>query len=330
MALFRCNSCSHIRVVSNNYIGKTVKCPQCKKANPIHDTVLFVESILNKYSLQQAKLSKYEEKKKDDKKTKPQTNDRYVELKNIGNTKALTKQEQYEPILKWFKAKEIIAEVNHNAVDTTGFFDEIALSLGNQFDILSEVSNKIKYIQKKGYINVKLPLENKNKNDIATIKKFCKELYEYSFITKYFFKKQEQVVYLTLQNAPEIINFFNGIWMEWYIFMKLLEFFKLNKISNSCLRSLKITYPNNDTNELDIFFIANGVPFCIECKSGEFRPYIEKYTKLRKRLKIKKENFILCIAGLEQKQTQGLTSTYDLTFANEKNFLQHVKSELSE
>ena len=116
MALFKCSNCSHMREVSNNYIGKTVKCPQCKKANPIHDTVLFVESILNKYSLQQVKLSKYEQKNKNDKKTKSQTNDGYVELKNIGNTKALTKQEQYEPILKWFKAKEIIPDVNHKGV----------------------------------------------------------------------------------------------------------------------------------------------------------------------------------------------------------------------
>ena len=46
------------------------------------------------------------------------------------------------------KERAIIANINPEAVDTTGFFDEIALSLGENYKTLSFVSNQIKYVQK--------------------------------------------------------------------------------------------------------------------------------------------------------------------------------------
>jgi hypothetical protein len=62
-----------------------------------------------------------------------------------------------------------------------------------------------------------------------------------------------------------------------------------------------------------------------ECKTGEFRQDIDKYANLRKRLNVEKSQFLLCIVGLSPEQAQGLSSMYDLTFVNEKNFLNHVE-----
>jgi len=78
-------------------------------------------------------------------------------------------------------------------------------------------------------------------------------------------------------------------------------------------------------NWIFFFLINENIPVCIECKSGEFRGDIDKYLKLRKKLKIPKEQFILCAFGLSQKQTQGLTTMYDLTFTNETNFINHIQ-----
>ena len=89
--------------------------------------------------------------------------------------------------------------------------------------------------------------------------------------------------------------------------------------------TIEINFANDDKNELDIFFIANDIPICIECKSGEFRPYIEKYSKLRKRLKMDKSQFLFCVIGLDSIQTQGFSGTYDVTFVNEKNLFSHLE-----
>ncbi|TKB27185.1 hypothetical protein FCL47_08385 [Desulfopila sp. IMCC35006] len=114
--------------------------------------------------------------------------------------------------------------------------------------------------------------------------------------------------------------------MEWYVFIKSLEYFRDKQLSISCLRSLIVTFPNEDAHELDVFFlINNSIPLCIECKTGEFRQDIEKYSKLRKRLHLDKTQFLLCVIGLSQEQAQGLTAMYDVTFVNESTFLQHVE-----
>ena len=115
--------------------------------------------------------------------------------------------------------------------------------------------------------------------------------------------------------------------MEWFVLIKLLKFCQEKRLEYSCLRNFMITFPNGDIHEIDVFFLLKGhIPLCIECKSGEFRQDIDKYSTLRKRLQLDKTQFFMCIVGLARKQSQGLTSMYELTFVNEKNFLNHVES----
>jgi len=326
MALFRCNQCAHIREVSNDYIGKSVKCPKCKKVNKIHDTIVFIENIVKKYLLQNKEITALRKSDKKEKKQSTQYSSDYIDLKDINNTKDLSRQEQYKPIENWFENKDIKINIDHDALDTTGFFDEIALSLGNNYSVLKDLCSQIKYIQNKGYATVKFPLTKKNKKEKTIIKNFCKELYDYSFVARYSLQQKDQTIFLALQESRKIVNFFNGLWFEWFVFMKLLEFFKKNKIPNSTLRSFTIHYNDDDKNELDIFFIANDIPVCIECKSGEFRHDIHKYSQLKKRFKLEETQFLLCVLGLEEKITQGLSCTHDLTFVNETNFLTHLES----
>ena len=95
----------------------------------------------------------------------------------------------------------------------------------------------------------------------------------------------------------------------------------------SCMRSLNVSFSNGLSNELDIFFLTkNNTPVCVECKSGEFRHDIDKYLKLRSQLNISKSQFVICVFGLSQEQTQGMTSMYDLTFTNETNLIDHIET----
>ena len=322
MALFRCNKCGHIREVGNDYIGKSANCPKCDQITPIYDTTAFVKALILKHITLNNKLQKLRQKyvKRND------VVDDSIEEIDIYNTKVLTQADKYEPILQWFEKRYIQVQINHEAIDTTGFFDEIALSIGDNFNVLRFVSDHIKYIQNKGYTNVKLDVSRKTPEEIKKITSFCKEMYDYSFVARYYYQKKDKIIRLTLQTAPKIRDFFNGIWMEWFTLMKLLEFFRDKKISASCMRSLNITFPNGVSNELDIFFLTkSNIPVCIECKSGEFRQDIDKYLKIRKQLNIEKSQFVICVFGLSKEQTQGMTSMYDLTFTNEENFIGHIE-----
>lgn len=326
MAIFRCNKCTHIREVERDYIGKSVKCPKCKNPSKVHDTIAFTNALITRNTSQTLELN---ELRGGSVKEMLDSKDENLEFEDIDvqNTSIFTQENSFSPIAEWFDNKNITANIDPSAVDTTGFFDEIALLLGKNFEVLSPVSNQIKYIQNKGYSNVKIEVSKKSEKETKQIKAFCKELYNYSFVSKYHYQKKEKIIRLSLQSAPKIKRFFNGIWMEWFALIELLKFFNDNQIIPACGRSIEVSFANGGCNELDLFFLMNGeVPICIECKSGEFRHDIEKYLSLRKRLKMKKEQFIVCVFGLSSEQAKGMTSMYELTFVNENTLIEHVST----
>jgi len=327
MAIFRCNKCGHIREVGNDYIGKSVKCPKCEQITTIHDTITFIKALIQKYIAQNKELQDLRQGSTGNELFNENAENFSFEEIDIYNTNVLTQGSNFEPILKWFEERKIDIDVNPETVDTTGFFDEIALLIGNNFNVLNVVSNQIKYIQNKGYSNVKIELSKKGPQEIQQITSFCKELYDYSFVAKYFYQKKDKAIHLTLQKAPKIREFFNGIWMEWFTFIKLLEFFREQKINPACTRAIEISFPGGNSNELDLFILTEkNVPICIECKTGEFRKDIDKYLSLRKQLDINKNQFVICVFGLSQEQAQGMTSMYDITFVNETSLIQHIQT----
>ena len=331
MAIFLCNGCGHFLEVTNEFVGKSVNCPRCKKSNSVYDTVRLLKYLLGQYRAQHKAFQELREQltPTDSMNSTVVAQQSFVDI-DIHNTDALDDPQQYGPILEWLKQQNIQLDIDHQAIQTTGFFDEIAMQLGDQYDTLKLVSDNIKYIQQKGHTNVKLMLSKNDSKQVTEITNFCRELHDYSFVAKYFYHKRDKIVWLTLQTAPPIVKFFNGEWMEWFVFIKLLMFFLENRISVSCLRSFLIRFPNEDINEIDIFFlIDNTLPLCIECKTGEFRQDINKYSKLRRRLQLEKTQFLICAAGLSEKHIEGFNSMYDVTFANEKNLLQHVEQLVS-
>ncbi len=312
--------------MTNEYIGKSVKCPRCSQVTAIHDTTAFVEKLLEKFFAQREELKKLQqecpiiEEIYDDDTCQPS----FADI-NLFNTTALAEGGQFAPIVDWFKKQNIKIEVDPRQLDTTGFFDEVAAALGGNYDTLKDIIEKIKRTQKKGYQNLSIPLAKKSQKETKEIIEFCQMLYEYSFVAKYFYQKQEKIIRLALQTVPAIVQFFNGGWFEWFVFIKLTEFLRDKQCAFSCSRNISVTFANEDLHELDVFFLVEGrLPICIECKTGEFRQDIEKYLKLRRRIHMDKSNFLLCVVGLSQEQAQGLSSMYDLTFVNEQNFLEYI------
>jgi len=251
-------------------------------------------------------------------------------VENISHNQEYNPQDDYKPIIDWFTQSNIKVQIDRDAIDTRGFFDEVAITLGNNFDVLESVLEQMRYIQRKGYDTVKISLEDKSKEEISIIKSFCKEIYDYSFASRYHHHIKNNAIYLEIQKATKITNFFNGIWMEWYVYMMLLDRFEKQDIPYTLIKGLQIIYSNKEKNELDIFFIIGKTPVCIECKSGEFRKDIDKYVKLKKRLRLDKKHFIVCAIGLDTIQTDGLTNTFDITFTNQNNLLQYIDTILIE
>ena len=339
MAILLCGKCGYLREVRSQYTGKSVICPECRHASPVQDTIQLLKNVIRRYRQQSRELKRARERTASpDRLAQPEppapaeaeseaSVDRQLLADvDIHNTTSLADPQQYAPIVAWMEKRRVRLDIDHQAIDTTGFFDEVAVRMGDHYDTLKPVADQLKYGHQKGFANVKIALSNSSPEQVETITSFCRELHDYSFVSKHFHNRKERTIHMVLQQAPTIVRFFIGEWMEWFVFMKILNSFREHGIPVACLRGFHVNFPNGDKHEIDGFFlVGNGIPLCIECKSGEFRQDIKKFSLVRKKLNLDRTGYLVCAIGLNEAQINGFNSMYDVTFANESNFLQHVR-----
>lgn len=321
MAISRCNKCGNVVEHEREFVGTSIVC-QCGAGTTVYDTVYFVNKLSEMYFA----LRKEFNALNPDSSTPNQTQFKnYGESIDLHNSDSLSSQEQHAPIVQWFKSKNIIATASINAVDTTGFFDEAAVAIGSNYELLSEVCERIRYAQLKEYTSNLIYLDKKSNEDAKTIEAFVQQLYEHSLIARCISNKKEKSIRVVLQNAPSVRRFFAGDWLEWFALMVGLRVCQERKIKFSCARNMTITFSNSENRELDVFFlINNSQPIYIECKSGDFRQELDKYVALRKRLAIDQRYFILCVADLEEESCKGMTAMYGMTFVNTQTLGPHL------
>lgn len=331
MSVSRCNKCGVVTEHANDLAGTTVICDSCGAYGKIYDTVLFINHILKLFAEQQRELNQFKEAASKgtaiaDAPVAKSHTDEFIDF-DIHNTDVLTSEIQHSAISKWFGFKGISISLNTSAVDTTGFFDEVAVEIGNQFSILGEVVERIRYAQQKGYESTLIHLDKKTEAESKLLRAFCKQLYEYSLVARSFNNKEEKNIRVVLQSAPSVRKFFAGEWLEWYALMEALKIFRKRKVSFSCARNLTLTLPNADKYELDVFFMLSGTdPIYIECKTGEYRTDIEKYVVLRKKLGISSTRFVMCVTSLEPEQAKGLSAMYGLTFVGASELVAYLET----
>ena len=90
----------------------------------------------------------------------------------------------------------------------------------------------------------------------------------------------------------------------------------------------QISLPNGDDFELDLIYLIENAPLWLECKTGDYQSYIAKYANVRPTLAIPKERSILVVLGISDELSSQLTDLYDITVANENNFLALVAAAL--
>ncbi|MEG0920914.1 MAG: hypothetical protein RSD57_00625 [Comamonas sp.] len=95
----------------------------------------------------------------------------------------------------------------------------------------------------------------------------------------------------------------------------------------SVTRGVKVTFPNEDLHEIDVMGMFMGqLPFCIECKSGEFRRDIDKLLRIRKKLGLPKGRFMVCVTDLDDAQAASLSAMYEISFVTRQGLLPHLKT----
>lgn len=322
MSISRCNKCGTITEHEREMIGTSFSCVRCATSNPIYDTTLFVNKLLEQYFAQRNELNALRAPS-----PQPQGDEKHGNSIDIHNSDWLSLETQHRPIVDWFSTKSITATVNSNAVDTTGFFDEAAVAIGSDYELLGEICERIRYAQQKEFNSTLIYLDRKSAEDAKALESFARKLHEYSMVARYFNNKEEKNLRLVLQNAPGVRRFFAGEWLEWYVLMTGLRICQERKAEFACARNLTLSFLPNEKRELDVFFLINKTrPLYIECKTGEFRQDLDKYISLRKRLGIEQKYFILCVADLDAEQAKGLSAMHSMSFVNIQTLGQHIST----
>ncbi len=321
MAIFRCASCGLVQEQPDSLVGTQWTCQRCNRAGPIYNTVAFVERLVAMY------LDAKRESAPPAASPALPAQDAVVgtvapafpgEL-DIFNTEHFASEGQHGPIVDWFRRRQIQVDLSLRSVDTTGFFDEVASTIGQDYVVLKDVLDRIRWAQHKEYSSTTIPLGKKPPDEARAISAFCQQLYDFTFVEKCFHNRPENNIRLVIQTAPAIRRFFAGEWVEWFALVTCLSFAKEGRRRISCARNLAITLAHDQRHEIDVFVLFDGnQPLCIECKSGEFRQDIDRCVTLRKRLGLTGGRFVVCVAGLDEAKAAGLSATHDLTFLNER------------
>lgn len=336
MPIYRCNQCSFVSEDATTPVGTRVACGRCGTPSMVYGTVFYVEKLVERYfsALREVAALQQPDKQGPDADSAPgalavaeQPTSPADTLAGIdpNNTTLLATAEQHAPLLSWFAARQIEARFDYAQVDTSGFFDDAARMLGEGYALYGELIDRVRFAYRKSHGWINLELGNVSQKDAQAINTLCRQLYSHTFFARYHYQKPEKVVRLTLQTAPGVRQFFDGGWLEWYAFMELLTQLRQSGQAASCARGVKVVFPNEDLHELDVVALPHGqAPICIECKSGEFRRDIDKYLRLRKRLGIDRNRFIICATDLSDEQAAGLTTMYELTFVNLGSLRRHL------
>lgn len=322
MAISRCNKCGALAEHERETVGSSIECARCGTATPIYDAVYFVSKLLDQYFAQRAELQALRhaaDTAAPAASPEPPNSPPF----DIHNTDHLSSESQHRAIVDWFRARSIAASIDAGAVDTSGYFDEAAVALGNDFALLGEVVERIRYAQQKEFNSALLYLDRKTPEDARALESFARQLQRYSLIARWI--KEDKGLRLILQNAPMVRRFFAGSWLEWFALMTGLRVCQDRKLDFSCARNLTLAFPPDEKRELDVFFLLNKTrPLYIECKSGDYRPELDKYVALRKRLGIEAKYFVVCVANLPADQTKALSAMYDLSFTNTETLGPHL------
>ncbi|MDP2230461.1 hypothetical protein [Methylotenera sp.] len=322
MAISRCNKCGNITEHERELVGTSSDCVQCGTATSVYDTHFFVSKLSDMYFALRKELNELRIPSKD---SASGNLEKPSEVFDIHNSDMLSSAAQHAPVIEWFKTKNITATANVDAVDTTGFFDEAAVAIGSDYELLGEVCERIRYAQQKEFNSNLIYLDKKSKEDVKALEAFIQRLYDHSLIARCISNKKEKNIRIVLQNAPSVRRFFAGDWLEWYALMIGLRICQERKVEYSCARNMTLSFPSNEKRELDVFFLINKtLPLYIECKAGDFRQELDKYVALRKRLHIDQKCFILCVADLDSEQCKGLSAMYGMTFVNTQTLGQHL------
>mgnify|MGYP002627015031 CR=1 FL=1 len=319
MAIYHCPRCG-LLAESTELVGNTIACANCAQEVEIQDTVLLVQSIMQKYSELSNKIKLLQEK--------------YIPLDTantafqatLNNSDFFANPKQHEKIKHYLNSKNLTVSFNYAAVDMSGYFDEAAELIGDHFPLLEKYLKQIRFLYANNKVSLMIECVNLPQQENQKLQNIFKKLFNYTILSKYSYQASEKKIRISLNTSDNIKKFLTGGWLEWYATIKLIKEAKMQEKPFSIARSVIVQHENGDKNEFDVvFMIDNKTPLFIECKSGEFRQYLDKFIRICKKINIPTKNWLVLASEIDKQQADAFEKMYPVRFCDLTHFLEKIK-----
>ncbi len=231
-----------------------------------------------------------------------------------------------EPVVRtptqWLAQRGVTVKSDNPGL-TMNAFGSVAEYLGKNFKILEPLYEKMKRSRSLRY-PLQHHLQGQTQETIQVCTQFCNILYELAILSNYWYDRNNRVIHANLTQSGEITNFINGGWLEIYI-ARLVE----NTLNQQAIPFTKLYNPiidlgNGDTFELDLLYLVRGKALWLECKTGDYQNYVQRYSDMRSRLGLNPAQSILVVTRLERTLANSLSRMHPLTFTNLYDLPEHL------
>ncbi len=232
---------------------------------------------------------------------------------------------------EWLAQKDITVQSSRIPTEEEDVWDTLALELGDNYQHLDGLLTQIRRrIARQDNTPFTFGVADISPQQRDAIKNFCRRLYEeYAILREYRFFRDAQRLRLAI-NFSVASNFFNGDWLERYIFLCMMRLLKQRGEDYDYLLNANVTHANERANELDLFFVIDGQPLWIECRTGDVADRLETYAVLRRKLHVPGERALVIGPSVTDRAARTMSQVHDVTITNLASFLPYVEGILGD
>jgi hypothetical protein len=184
---------------------------------------------------------------------------------------------QEEIVIEWLERRQLrIAPPPPPVQHVDDHYNQLALYLGDHYAVLKDFHAAMKRAMHHADDSQRNLFEFGFRNDLdfRISTKFCAEL-QRAFLAEGDFRPRPGRKFLKGKLAEDAVlrGFLDGKWFERFVYQKMAQTLTEKGLDHACLLNARILAPltGKTEAELDMVFLIEGQPICIECKSGQYK-----------------------------------------------------------
>jgi hypothetical protein len=217
-------------------------------------------------------------------------------------------------IKQWLASKNARLIESHAQKKVDKTLDKIALLIGNNYPLVSDLMQGIRYSLSSSKNDFNLDLSKATEDKINALINVCTQLKNLGLIQYHYHDdtgSPKKLVYISpFQSNGN--QFLTGQWLERYAYQIVTSFLDAKGVAYEALMNANILKSNTQRIEIDTLLMIQNSPLWLECKVANHQRFISKYSAFARQFKLRPEQMYLIVLDLPTQQAEDLTSLHNI------------------